>query len=120
MRAVSSAKAKLQAATFGLDLCYPSDPHGDDVVSEVVAGSGFCNEFDRMNAGGYTHSSGANMEANPDGSKVYSVWAQWVFAPNGEEIVESDAIARRMRNSISFGNPQMVYDYQSLIRRRTI
>ena len=53
-------------------------------------GSGFCNEFDNMNTGGDTHSSEANMEANPDGSKLYAVWAQWVFDATGEEVVESD------------------------------
>ncbi|WP_455196270.1 hypothetical protein, partial [Kaarinaea lacus] len=75
--------------------CYPSDAHGDD-VPEVLIGSGFCNEFDRMNARGDTHSSEANLEANPDGSKMYGVWAQWVFDATGEEIIESDAVARRI------------------------
>ncbi len=45
----------------------------------------------RMNAGGDTHSS----EANPDGSKLHGVWAQWVFDANGEE-TESDAKSRRI------------------------
>ena len=75
--------------------CYPSDAHDDD-VPEVLIGSGFCNEFDRMNARGDTHSSEANLEANPDGSKMYGVWAQWVFDATGEEIIESDAVARRI------------------------
>jgi hypothetical protein len=78
-----------------LATCYPSDPHDDD-VPEVLIGSGFCNEFDRMNAGGDSHSSEANLEANPDGSKLYGVWAQWGFDAGGEEIVESDAMARRI------------------------
>jgi hypothetical protein len=78
----------------GLDKCYPSDPHEDD-VPEVLIGSGFCNEFDRMNAAGDSHSSEANLEANPDGSKLYGVWAQWVF-DESEEVVESDAMARRI------------------------
>ena len=76
--------------------CYPSDPHEDDSVPSVLVGSGFCNEFDRMNAGGDTHSSEADLEANPDGSKMYGVWAQWVFDDTGEEIIESDAMARRI------------------------
>ena len=75
--------------------CYPSDPH-DDEVSTTVVGSGFCNEFDRMNAAGDTHSSEANLEANPDGSKLYGVWTQWVFDDSGEEVSESDAKARRI------------------------
>ena len=78
-----------------LSTCYPSDPHDDDVPTALV-GSGFCNEFDRKNAGGDTHSSEANLEANPDGSKLYGVWAQWVFDDSGEEVVESDAVARRI------------------------
>jgi hypothetical protein len=79
-------------------VCYPSDPHGDEfVIGTVVEGSGFCNEFDRMNRGGDTRSSEANLEANPDGSKLYGVWAQWVLdEETGEEVVESDAMARRI------------------------
>jgi hypothetical protein len=61
-----------------------------------VEGSLFCNEFDRMNTGGDTHSSEANLEANPDGSKLYGVWGQWVFDEYGEEVVESEAMARRI------------------------
>lgn len=76
-------------------VCYPSDPHGVE-VSDVIVASGFCNEFDRMNRGGDTHSSEANLEANPDGSKLYGVWAQWVFDATGEEVAESDAMARRI------------------------
>jgi hypothetical protein len=76
--------------------CYPSDAHEDETVPEVLVGSTFCNEFDRMNAGGDTHSSEANLEANPDGSKLYGVWAQWVFDEAGEEVMESDAMSRRI------------------------
>jgi hypothetical protein len=77
--------------------CYPSIAYDDaKVVGTVVEGSGFCNEFDRMNAGGDTHSSEANLEANPDGSKLYGVWAQWVFDDLGEEVIESDGMARRI------------------------
>ena len=62
----------------------------------IVVGSGFCNEFDRMNRASDTHSSEANLETNPDGSKLYGVWAQWVFDVTGEGIVEMDAMARRI------------------------
>ncbi len=83
-----------------LTVCYPNDPHGDDFVTgTVVEGSGFCNEFDNMNTGGDTHASEANLESNPDGSKLYGVWAQWVFADDDDydsEIVESDSMARRI------------------------
>ncbi|MEJ2456179.1 MAG: choice-of-anchor O protein [Candidatus Thiodiazotropha sp.] len=80
-----------------LSVCYPADPHGDeDVTGTVLENSGFCNEFDRLNTGGDTHSSEANLEGNPDGSKLYGVWAQWVFDEAGEEVVESNAQARRV------------------------
>ncbi len=49
-----------------------------------------------MNAGGDTHSSEANLEANPDGSKLYGVWAQWVFDDLGEEVIDSEANMRRV------------------------
>ena len=80
-----------------LSECYPNDPHDDEKVIDTPAnGSGFCNEFDRMNASGDTHSSEANLEANPDGSKLYGVWAQWVLDDLGEEVIEADPMARRL------------------------
>lgn len=91
--------AETDSNTAEASLCYPSDPHGDEgIIGTVIEGSGFCNEFDRMNAGGDTHSSEANLEANPDGSKLYGVWAQWVFEDDDYEgeIIESDAMARRI------------------------
>jgi hypothetical protein len=79
-----------------LALCYPSDPHGDDKVSTTLVGSGFCNEFDRMNSGGDTHSSEANLEANPDGSKLYGVWTQWMIDDVTEDVIDSEATMRRI------------------------
>ena len=68
------------------------------MIGTVLEGSGFCNEFDRMNAAGDTHSSEANLESNPDGSKMYGVWAQWVFENDNYEgeVIESDAMSRRI------------------------
>ena len=77
------------------DECCPSDPHGVE-ISGVIVDSGFCNEFDNLNTGGDTHSSEASLAANPDASKMYGVWAQWVFDDSGEEVVEADAMARRV------------------------
>jgi hypothetical protein len=78
-------------------VCYPTVAYEDDkVAGTVVEESGFCNEFDRMNAGGDTQSSEANLEANPDGSKLYGVWAQWVTDDSGEEVIDSEANARRI------------------------
>ena len=52
-------------------VCYPTVAYGDEkIVGTPVEGSFFCNEFDRMNTGGDTHSSEATLEANPDGSKL--------------------------------------------------
>jgi hypothetical protein len=83
-------------ASADLTVCYPNDPHDDEfVIGTVVEGSGFCNEFDRMNTGSGSHSSEANLEANPDGSKLYAVWAQWVFDDH-EEVEDADAMARRI------------------------
>jgi len=78
-------------------VCYPAMPYEDaKVVGTVVEDSGFCNEFDRMNAGGDTHSSEANLEANPDGSKLYGVWTQWVTDDSGEDVIDSEANVRRI------------------------
>jgi hypothetical protein len=78
-------------------VCYPTVAYEDaKVVGTVVEDSGFCNEFDRLNAGGDTHSSEANLEANPDGSKLYGVWAQWEFDDGGEDVTDSEANARRI------------------------
>ena len=77
--------------------CYPHNAYGvTNVAATILEGSGFCNEFDRMNTRGDTHSSEANLESNPDGSKLYGVWAQWVFDDYGDDVVESDAMARRI------------------------
>ncbi len=78
--------------------CYPSDPHDVDVPDAII-GSGFCNEFDRLNTRGDTHSSEASLAGNSDGSKMYAVWAQWIFADDDDyesEIVDSEAKARRV------------------------
>ncbi len=77
-------------------VCFPSDPHDVLDISDVIIGSGFCNEFDNLNTGGDTHSSEASLEANPDGSKMYGTWTQWVFDDNGEDVIDADAMARRV------------------------
>lgn len=86
---------ELDTAQANPDACYPTVSYGVD-VGDGLEGSGFCNEFDRMNTRGDTHSSEGDLEANPDGSKLYGVWTQWVFDETGEEISESDAMARRV------------------------
>jgi len=83
-----------------LDECYPTDPHTDDPdTSDIRIGSGFCNEFDRLNTGSDSHSSEASLAGNSDGSKMYAVSAQWVFEHDDDyesEIIEADAMARRV------------------------
>ena len=89
--------AETDTASANPDECYPTDALEDpNVVGTVVEGSGFCNEFDRVNAGGDTHSSEASLEANPNGSKLYGVWTQWSYIEGSEEVAESDAMARRI------------------------
>jgi len=81
------------------DECYPSDPHDVDLSGDIRVDSGFCNEFDRMNTAGDTHSSEASLASNSDGSKMYGVTAQWKFEVKGDyesEISESDAMSRRI------------------------
>ena len=94
-------------------VCFPTVDYGVESLG-VAVGSGFCNEFDNMNTGGDTHASEANMEANPDGSKLYSVWAQWVFEVDGDydsDIVESDSMARRIWwiDEYRSTNPDLIY-----------
>ena len=82
------------------DVCYPSVNYGEVMLTvDPRIGSGFCNEFDRLNTGGDSHSSEASLAGNSDGSKMYAVTAQWVFEDDEDyesEISESDATARRV------------------------
>jgi hypothetical protein len=74
-----------------LSVCYPSDPHDQDVPEELI-GSGFCNEFDQMEAGTPgLEASEASITANPGGEFLYGAWSQI----NHESGV-SDAMARRV------------------------
>ncbi len=81
-------------------VCYPTVAHDDEkVIGTVIEGSGFCNEFERMNTAGDTHASEASMVGDPDGSKLYAVWAQWVFEDDEDydsDYLETDAMARRL------------------------
>ena len=83
-------------------VCYPSVAYDDaSVDGTVVVGSGFCNEFERMNAKSSTHASEANLEANPAGSKLYGVWTQTIVEVIDElnkieETVDSEASVRRV------------------------
>lgn len=93
--------AETDTDTADLSLCYPSNAHEDpDIVGTVIEGSGFCNEFDRLNTGSETHSSEADLEMNPGGSKLYGVWTQWVFEGDRDNyegaIIKSSAQARRV------------------------
>jgi hypothetical protein len=75
------------------DDCYPSDPHGDLKVVEELIGSGFCNEFDKMEQGiPGLEASEASLTANPGGEFLYGVWSQ----VDSTEDLESDAMARRV------------------------
>ncbi len=79
-----------------LTLCYPSDTHADDTIPDEVVGSGFCNEFDKMDQGSPgLQASEASLEANPSGSFMYGVWTQAAHDDDGA-LIESDAMARRV------------------------
>ena len=80
----------------------------------MAVDSGFCNEFDNMNTGGDTHASEANLVSNPNASKLYGTWTQWVFMYDDDyesEIVESDAMARRIWwiDDYVSDNPDLIY-----------
>jgi hypothetical protein len=80
-----------------LSVCYPSDPHDDADVPAELVDSGFCNEFDPLDQGSPgLQASEASLEANPSGSFMYGVWAQWAHDEVTGEVVESDAMARRV------------------------
>ena len=93
-------------------VCYPTMSYGVEGLG-VVEGSGFCNEFDRMNRRSDTHSSEANLETNPAGTKLYGVWAQWVFENDDYEapIIESEGMARRIWwiDNYRSTNPDLIY-----------
>jgi hypothetical protein len=77
-----------------LTVCYPSDPHDNEVPEELI-GSGFCNEFDQVDQGTQgLQASEASLTANPGGQFLYSVWAQWDESTG--VLTESDAMARRI------------------------
>jgi len=75
-----------------LSVCYPSDPHDDEKVTETVIGSDFCNEFDQLEQGRPgVEASEASLAANPGGEFLYAAWAQ---IDHENEV--SDAMARRV------------------------
>ncbi|MGW8194963.1 MAG: hypothetical protein ACWGOX_11935, partial [Desulforhopalus sp.] len=80
-----------------LSVCYPSDPHGDDNVAEELVGSGFCNEFDKMEQGiPGLEASEASLTTNPGGEFLYGVWSQVQYNETSGKLEESDAMARRV------------------------
>lgn len=79
-----------------LSLCYPSNPHDNEVLAHVE-GTGFCNEFDQMEQGKPgLEASEASLTASPGGQFLYGVWAQLLHDENTGDLVESDAMARRI------------------------
>jgi hypothetical protein len=82
--------------------CYPNNAHeADDVVGTVLEGSGFCNEFDKMESGTPgLEASEASLTANPGGQFLYGTWTQALIEEDEvteqHELTESDAMARRV------------------------
>ncbi len=99
----------------GTAVCYPTINYGEVLnTDDVRIGSGFCNEFDRMNTGGDSHSSEASLAGNSDASKMYGVTAQWEFEDDDDyesEILDADAMARRVWwiDLYRSDNPDLIY-----------
>ena len=81
-----------------LTACYPSTTYDTmPEVPEEIVGSGFCNEFDELDQGSPgLQASEASLETNPGGEFIYGVWAQWLYDDITGNLVESDAMARRI------------------------
>jgi hypothetical protein len=78
-----------------LSVCYPSDPHGYEVPTEYV-GSGFCNEFDKMETGRSSVEPGeSSVIGNPGGQFLYGTWSRVEYGEH-DEVVDAAAMARRM------------------------
>ncbi len=99
----------------GTAVCYPTINYGEVLnTDDPRIGSGFCNEFDRMNTGGDSHSSEASLAGNSDASKMYGVTAQWEFEDDDDyesEILDADAMARRVWwiDDYRSINPDLIY-----------
>ncbi len=79
-----------------LDLCYPSNDHGDTNVPVELIGTGFCNEFDQMERGRQgIEASEASLVGSPGGQFLYGVWAELEF-DDGGNLIGSDAQFRRV------------------------
>ena len=79
-----------------LSVCYPSDPHAEDVPEELI-GTGFCNEFDQMEQGiPGLEASEASLTANPGGQFLYGAWTQLLLDDVTHEPIDSDAMVRRV------------------------
>ena len=75
-------------------VCYPSDPHGDDVNVEVI-GTGFCNEFDTLEGSQTALSEEASMTSSASGDFLYSVWGQ-INLDNDLNHIDGNAEFRRV------------------------
>ena len=73
---------------------FPTNPGDEDVHPDLV-GSGFCNEFDAIEGSKLAESGEASVIASPGGQFFYSVWNQWDFDKDGNEI-GADAWFRRI------------------------
>ncbi|MDJ0654613.1 MAG: choice-of-anchor O protein [Xanthomonadales bacterium] len=76
--------------------CYPSAAHDDEDVPVEVEGSGFCNEFDKLEGKKTVSASEASIESNPGGEFMYGAWSQMEHDKETGEDIESNAIVRRV------------------------
>jgi hypothetical protein len=77
-----------------IDNCYPNDPHGDE-DAEWAAGTGFCNEFDKLEGFKDALSEEASITASAHGDFLYGVWGQFNVDEDGE-FVDGDTMFRRV------------------------
>jgi hypothetical protein len=73
-------------------LCLPS---ADPEAHLDIQSTGFCNEFDAIEGSQFLESGEASVTTSPGGEFFYSVWNQWDFDREGNE-VGADAWFRRV------------------------
>ncbi len=88
-----------RAVNWGDDyLVWQDEPTTDCLPGEITTDSGtylFCNEFDALEGSQFDESGEASITSSPGGQFFYSVWNQWDFDRDGEE-VGADAWFRRV------------------------
>ena len=77
---------------YGMDYCYPNRPF---ISPAWAIGTGFCNEFDKLEGEPDDLAEPASITASAYGDFLYSSWSQITIDGTGE-FLESDTIFRRV------------------------